>query len=389
MKRFLVLALFVFLAGSAHAEVLYDVIDLAEVFEQVVPGAELIDTWGVRAIADDGTVLATGHSSDWKAKALFLWSESNGVTDLSSELSGTSNVTMNNSGIVVGNIHVDGKSLPYTWTSDGGLQLLPEPAGSDYTVAAAVNGAGTAVGKFVFPGSEPQESHPRAAMWRDGSYVDLGVFDGASRSSCNAINDRGQVVGSSGDGQSWAFAFIWDEESGMRHLCEEGIYASSASDINDGGQIVGFSRTYEGEFAHATLWENGTLVDIHTLSRGQSWANAINSSGQVLGEITLYTGIIAGTLLDGTPYEETIHDLFLWDEEHGMRLISDLIPADSDWTPRWAYDIGDDGTIVCMGEPDAGGVLRPYLLKPVPEPGTPLLVLLVAAAIGSRRGFRR
>ena len=74
--------------------------------------------------------------------------------------------------------------------------------------------------------------------------IDLGVLPGSTRSFANDINDRGQVVGSSGN-FSGVNAFVWDAASGMADLNAlidplAGWTLFHATAINDLGQIVGY-----------------------------------------------------------------------------------------------------------------------------------------------------
>jgi probable HAF family extracellular repeat protein len=65
--------------------------------------------------------------------------------------------------------------------------------------------------------------------------------------------------------------------------------------INDRGQVVGSSRTAtSGTSTHAFLWENGEIVDLNDLIvPGSGWvlqqATCINASGQIVG-----TGLLNG-----------------------------------------------------------------------------------------------
>ena len=411
MKRFPAFVLFVFLAGPAHAEVLYEAINLVETFERAMPGAELVDTWGVRAIAGDGTVLATGRAAGSITESLFLWHETSGDVVMLPELSGTRTHTahMSSSGIIVGTTSAEGTISPYMWTADSGFQLLPEPEGVIGSTPRAVNDAGTVVGAFTFPftilnfpPSELNAWRSVAGMWRNGSCMELGILEGGGTSmrlyysGANAINNSGQVVGGS-DSDNGGRGFLWDEQNGMQRLPDlpdEETWASEAFDINDAGQIAGRSCLFgdDGEtLFRATLWTNGLAIDLHDLLPASRWSSAcaVNSSGQVLGDVEFRVDDIAGTDPDGTTSEETFRDVFLWDEEHGMRLISDLITTDLDWISLFAVDIHDDGTILCYATqqlPDGRvSELRPYLLKPVPEPAT---LLLLAVAVGACLGSR-
>jgi probable HAF family extracellular repeat protein len=59
---------------------------------------------------------------------------------------------------------------------------------------------------------------------------------------------------------------------------------SWANAINDSGQIVGISFTPSG-VGHAFVWQNGVMTDIGTATQGPTEAMAINNSGDVVGQM--------------------------------------------------------------------------------------------------------
>ncbi len=116
-----------------------------------------------------------------------------------------------------------------------------------------------------------------AVAWGDTAdyrLVDLGTLGGES-SYATAINDRGDVVGSSQAADGEYHGFVWRNGS-MKDL---GMLRPT--DINNRGQIVGTVDTTHG--MQAVLWSRGRITDLGTLGGGWDWATAINDRGQIVG----------------------------------------------------------------------------------------------------------
>ena len=146
-----------------------------------------------------------------------------------------------------------------------------------------------------------------------------------------------------------------------------------ATGINDSGEIIGYTSGGNGG---GFLITNGVETSLGYLSLGTEGANqmmpdAINASGQIVGDVS-YFGDQHGFLYSGG----TLYDL------------NNLLNATgSGWTIDDANAINDNGWIVADGSNSAGG--GPVLLIPVPEPSSIILALLGTAAIFSlatRRG---
>jgi probable HAF family extracellular repeat protein len=112
--------------------------------------------------------------------------------------------------------------------------------------------------------------------------TDLGMLRGRD-SGAQAINDRGQIVGS-----STTQAFLW-ENGKMRALQTlHGLDYSQAADINNSGLIVGSSYDFDWDeyrlgMSRAILWENGRMRPL-VIPRGHiSEASAVNDRGEVVG----------------------------------------------------------------------------------------------------------
>ena len=100
------------------------------------------------------------------------------------------------------------------------------------------------------------------------------------------MNDRGQAVGlgfKSWDARDGAHrALLW-ERGRTRDLGSLGGRGSAATAINERGQIVGTSATRSGK-DHPFVWENGRMTDLGTLpGTTSSSAVAINDRGVIVG----------------------------------------------------------------------------------------------------------
>lgn len=146
--------------------------------------------------------------------------------------------------------------------------------GGRFSVAWAINSHGQVVGA-----SRTGEGANHVFFWERGRMIDLGrygVSAGRASSPTVLLNEKGQVVWA-GNRTGW---FLW--ENGVTRPLSFSVTA-----MNDRGQIVGTSTTVAGASEarpHAVLWENGRLRDLGFLP-GSRWTSpvAINNSGVVVG----------------------------------------------------------------------------------------------------------
>lgn len=124
------------------------------------------------------------------------------------------------------------------------------------------------------------------AIWASSAHAqsytltDLGVLPGAMESTAGAINDLGQVAGTSGES---AFRYTKDGKVPMENVAErsmKGIHRGFG--INGSGLVIGDSTF--GTYSRAALFSDGIAMDLGTL-KGEAYsrANGINSQGWIVG----------------------------------------------------------------------------------------------------------
>ena len=263
---------------------------------------------------------------------------------------------INDSGIITGAATlVNGKSDAMLYNSrTGAIQLLGSPPGSSSS-GEDINNAGHVAGSI---GYNNQYAH--AMLYKGGQVTDLGTLptSAGQTSVSRAINSRDQVVGEShvGTGAD-SHAFLYD--GGQMHDLGTllGGFDSQANAINDNGDIVGTSNGYgtNGKPVYdAFLYHNGVMQDLGNFGGRISVAFGINNAGTIVGQAS-------DTNFNDLPFVYTggqMHSLF------------DLIPDGANWSGGTAYAINEQGQIA--GVASHNGVRTLFLATPVkatPSPG--------------------
>lgn len=116
------------------------------------------------------------------------------------------------------------------------------------------------------------------------SLTDLGVLPGKKEnvSTAAAINDSGQVAGTSGGS---AFRYTKESKTPMEDVGKNPDGISRGFGLNSSGQVVGDSTFGKDETSRAAIFSDGSATELGTLKVGGpfSRANGINASGQVVG----------------------------------------------------------------------------------------------------------
>ncbi len=173
--------------------------------------------------------------------------------------------------------------------------LRPYP-GDSASAATAINDRGQVVGiSGDCDVAVGRYSARRAVLWERGRVIDIGNLGGTSWHTPMDINEEGEVVGFSnppGDagGEFIAHAFYWSRKRGIRDLgLLPGDEISQAFGINAEGDIVGRSCGASG--CRAVIWLDGVLRDLNGLA---AQSPGVLQSAQYINE----SGVITGRLLE-------------------------------------------------------------------------------------------
>ncbi|HUG91935.1 MAG TPA: hypothetical protein VML55_13940, partial [Planctomycetaceae bacterium] len=336
----------------------------AEVLEARILPAAFIDLGPGEglAVSDDGTtVVGNGPGA-------FRWTAEAGMVNPGFHFA----FDVSASGSVIAGSHA-GEAI--RWTPETGVVGLGDlPGGSFSSRAEGVSADGS-----VLVGYGTTTDSREAFRWStDSGMVGLGFLPGGAFSWATAVSADGAVVsGFSGNGTGDE-AFRWTAETGMVGLGDlpGSAFASRAlGQSADGSTIVGFSRSEAGPFGEAFRWTAGTGMAGLGFLPGGDFSEAWAASGD-------------GSLVGGYSNTDDGRAPFLWDMNHGMRRLSDVLTTDygidlSAWQPGLAFgnviDISADGRFLTGYAYTADWELRAWLAEldaPAPPPEVPVDVIV-------------
>ncbi|MBN2581161.1 MAG: PEP-CTERM sorting domain-containing protein [Pirellulales bacterium] len=301
---------------------------------------------------------------------------------------------INNRGEVAGFISINSQVMHAAIYSNGTLKDL-ETLGGTYSTATSINDIGELVGYSMM-----SDGSYHAFLYRNGSINDLGNFGGLS-GRADGINNIGQIAASYVTADGFTNSILYDHGS-ITELGHLGGNSTISQGINSLGEIVGHEKMNDG-IDHAFVYRQEALTDIGTLG-GNSYAWAINDAGKIAGEswtsidlsyhVFIYEDGIISDISD--PYYGThatdinnngeivgfgfpINDAFIYKNEQ-MSNLNNLIDPALGITLTGAYGINDYGQIIALGyNIEMNG--SAYLLTPIPEPSSMILLYIGLAII--------
>jgi probable HAF family extracellular repeat protein len=354
-KAGIIAAVLVLFANFIYADISYQVIDLG--------GLSANSDSSASSINDSGQIVgwATDESGNSHA-VLFDWTNMANNKDLGTMGGSMSEATaINNSGQIVGwsfDSMLNTKAVYFDSTGSGNNQDL-NPSGIN-SYAVTVNNNGKAGGY-----SDKEDMNYHAASFNlSGGSTDLSVF-GETSSTMYGLNDNGRGVGRVQDSSGVLKSVLYDCSLPGEYIELGGLgteESSCAYSVNNKLEIVGDATGGDG-FTRAVLFDssgNKINIDLGTLGGDTGHANAINEYKQIVGWASALNDETFATLFDSTGAGNNLN-------------LNDLIDPASGWVLKYAYDINNDGWIVGYGT-NSLGEYHAYLLQPIPEPATCILL---------------
>ena len=229
-----------------------------------------------------------------------------------------------------------------------GLGTLP---GGTTSLAEAINDDGQVVGSSDALISGQQERH--AFSWQNGTMRDLGTFPGGGDSYATGINAHGEVSGTSSSSSQGNRAFYYHRDVMTNLGTPSGYDESFGMGINGRGDVCGYGERQKPFEAVAFLYEQGkmnqrgTMTTLETLGGSHSMAMAVNDHDEIVGESETRNGR---------------RHAVLW-FHHKILDLNIAAGSDPKWELEEARAINNLGQIVGTGE--YSGIRRAFLLTPV------------------------
>lgn len=321
--------------------------------------------------------------------------------------------SVNSLGDVVGSADTaSGDTHAFIYKNGVMTDLLGSKGGSQ-SGAQSINDAGQVAG-FTFDSS----GNSQAYMFQNNILTKLGTLGGPS-SFAYRVNASGQIVGVADGASGHNYAFLYSNGL-MKNLGTTGNTSDSEGlGLNDIGQAAGY--VVGPFFGHAALFNNNQVTDLGTLGGSSSYARSISHSGQVTGYAAISSGRLHAFLYSSNHMTDIgvlpgavgsdgydingsgaivgdsvfviggvigFERAFLYQNGKMIDLNGVLDNSTNGSVLSYAEMINDQGWI-------AGEALTPngnyhaFLLRPVPEPSSLILLAIGALTVGGKVVRRR
>lgn len=287
----------------------------------------------VRSANDNGDIVGT-FKRGRQAPGGATWNENEGQRNVDTHIKSdySTSLGINNNKQIVGSVNTETGMRAFRSLQNGSSMYLDQLPDDTSSAAIAINSSDRVVGW------SSGSSGIKAVTWNEfGKVQSLSSLPGSNSCRALVINDDGDIAGAC-DFSAGTRAVLWKRSSGedaidLGHL--PGDTWSIPTGMNNKGDIVGNSGNEERH--NAVLWpKNGKAIkNLGVLSgRVSSRALGINNDGDVVG------------------YSEGGHSrdhAFIWTNKTGMIDLNELIPTGSGFVLVQAVAISSQGNISAVG----------------------------------------
>ena len=177
------------------------------------------------------------------------------------------------------------------------LPALPGDADGD---ATAVNDRGVVVGNSgQCDQAVGRFTAQHVVMWNRGKVIDIPyapTLGGAAWNTPTDVSNSGEIVGFANlrgntTGNLAPHAFLWTARGGMQDMLTlPGDSFSGANGVNDFGEVVGYSGSRAFVYQGGKMTDLNTLVDASGASLYLLAANDVNDRGEIAGQACVLIG---------------------------------------------------------------------------------------------------
>ena len=245
--------------------------------------------------------------------------------------------------------------------------------GGNNAQALALNSRGQLVGVAETAIQDPTCPSPQvlqfeAVLWgpKAGEIQMLGPLPGDTVGFALGLNDRGQVVGSSGScADTYVAGFeigphavLWDHGSQLYLGTLGGKTGAAGAAVNNRGEVVGATKLADEITSHSFIWtREAGMVDTGTVGADlATYPTAINDAGQIVG-ISCDTNITGNC--------RAYVGQYMGDTTPTLTDLNALLPPDSPYYLVMALGINDAGEIVGMAVDQNTGDAHGFLATPL------------------------
>lgn len=217
--------------------------------------------------------------------------------------------SINDSGQITGSINYNSETEHVFISDANGENIRDISSTGSLSIGREINNSGQILGVYL---NLDSKSWSNFITEKNGNgMADLSTVGGLSGGTFDGINDSGQVIGGYASDNVWRSYIVDTNTSSISQIGSLSGSDTFATAINNSGQVVGYSASADGRnHAFITSSDGKNIKDIGTLDDKfyiKSHAFDINESGQVVGGSSREFGFFSQAFITGDNGEGMIN----------------------------------------------------------------------------------